>query len=646
VRDAVVAARDDFGASEDKRLVAYVATVADYSPTTVNDSSSVVASLRAHLRQRLPEHMLPAHFVLVESFPLSPSGKVDRKRLPPPEAGPPAPQCAPTALRTPAEQTLAEIWSQVLGLSDIGVRDNFFELGGDSILSLQVIARAARAGLRLTPRQFFQQPTIEAQAAAAAYSPLIHAEQGPVTGPVPLTPIQRWFFDHDWPQPAHWNQAFLLEVHEPLDPDALRGAAAALLQQHDALRLRFTRAAGGWLSEFAPPVAHTLVEVIDLTAESNEALAAAIETRCVAEQASLSLSAGPLMRVAYFDCGPKRPGRLLLVIHHLAVDGVSWRVLFEDLQVAYTQLRAGRAVALPPKTTSFQAWAQRLIAEAGSEATLAELTHWQSQGAPPPLPVDHRLGPNDEASAESVPITFTEEETQTLLRDVPSTYGADLNGALLTALTQALRAWTGSDSVWLTLEGHGREALCDDVDVTRTVGWFTSFYPVRLELSSAQAADPGSALRVIKEQLRRTPRRGLGYGLLRFVSGLLPEASLPAISFNYLGQFDQALSTATGFTLARESPGPSRNPAGQRVDVLSIVGSLAHGRLNLEWSYSRNLHRRETIDRLAHCFAQALRTLLAHCRALDQAAYTPSDFPEAGLSLAELGALMEELSQG
>jgi len=640
VRDAVVVARED--APGVKRLVAYLLPASD-APAPLP-----AGELREFLKQRLPDYMLPSAFVTLERFPLTPSGKVDRRALPAPDQDRPALESVYVGPRTEAEATLAGIWAQVLGVKQVGVRDNFFELGGDSILSIQVIARAARAGLRLTPRQFFQHPTIEGLAAVAYLSPTVPAEQGLVQGKVPLTPIQRHFFAHVLSERHHWNQAFLIETRERLEHATLHEAVAALLHHHDALRLRFTRTDGDWEAHFAPETGAVPMVVENLAALPDQALAAAIEARCAAAQASLDLSAGPLLRVVYFDCGPQRPDRLLFVIHHLVVDGVSWRVLFEDLEMAYRQLQAGQAVVLPAKTTSFKTWAERLVAHAEAEATLAELAYWEAHslvGSATPtgvhLPLDAPQGVNDEASAQEVRQIFSEAETQALLRDAPAAYGADLQDVLLTALTQAVSQWTGAGHVWVMLESHGREDVFAEVDVSRTVGWFTSLFPLRLEL--AEASGPGAALVAVKEQLRRLPRRGLGFGLLRYVSQRLADGPLPALSFNYLGQFDQLFGATGTFRPAAESVGPSRSPRGLRQYVVDVTGSIVGGRLHVAWTYSRNLHRRATIERLAGSFAQFLHDLIAHCQSPVVPVYTPSDFPEAGLGTEELEAVLSEL---
>jgi amino acid adenylation domain-containing protein/non-ribosomal peptide synthase protein (TIGR01720 family) len=645
VRETTVIVRED--APGAKRLVAYIVASDEFRVTEGAEPAVVV--FRQWLQQKLPDYMVPAAFVLLEALPLTPNGKIDRKALPAIAAVRSDQDDVYVSPTTPAEATLARIWSEVLGVKQVGVRDNFFVLGGDSILSIQVISRANQAGLQLSPKLLFQYPTIAELAAVAGTARMIQAEQGLVTGPVPLTPIQHWFFAQDLPAAWHWNQAFLLVARQKLKRAPLAGAVQQLLAHHDALRLRFTREASGWVQFNVAPANDPPLEWIDVAHLPASEQAPAIEAAAADLQTSLNLAEGPLLRVAYFDLGPDRPGRLLLIIHHLAVDGVSWRILLEDLQTAYEQLLQEATVQLPPKTTSFQYWAQQLETYAQSEAVSAELPFWREQveAAIAPVPLDFPNGQNLVAAAQRVVLSLSAEETRALLQDVPATYGADINDALLTALTQAIAAWTGAPAVRFDLEGHGREALFDDVDISRTVGWFTLLYPVRLELQDA--AGPGEALQSVKEQLRQIPNRGFNYGLLRSMRedaaaqrafGAAPAAE---ISFNYLGQFDALLAEAVTFGPAPESVGAVHSPQGQRSHLLTINGSISGGQLRLEWGYSAQIHRSETIERVAADFMAALRALIAHCQSPEAGGYTPSDFPDVALDQDDIAALLGEI---
>jgi non-ribosomal peptide synthase protein (TIGR01720 family) len=359
---------------------------------------------------------------------------------------------------------------------------------------------------------------------------------------------------------------------------------------------------------------------------------------------------GPLLWVVLFKLGAQRPGRLLIVIHHLVVDGVSWRVLLEDFQRAYQQLRGGQAIELPPKTTAFKAWAERLMGYGCSEAVREELDYWLggSRREVRPLPRDYAADPeaNTVASAAHVSVALNAEQTRALLQEVPPIYHTQINDALLTALVQSFRRWTGAGSLLLDLEGHGREELFAEVDLSRTVGWFTSLFPVCLELKTEE---PGEALKAVKEQLRQIPNKGIGYGVLRY---LHPEAevraalqALPAaeVSFNYLGQLDQTLSESSLFRPARESSGPPESPLGRCPHLLDVNGWVAEDRLHLHWSYSERVHRRATVERLAQGFLEALEALIGHCQSPEAGGFTPSDFPEVELSQGELEELIAEL---
>jgi amino acid adenylation domain-containing protein/non-ribosomal peptide synthase protein (TIGR01720 family) len=645
VREAVVAAREE-------RLVAYV----------VGDAS--IEALRQSLRERLPDAMMPATFVPLPALPLTANGKVDRKALPAPEqAGPRAGHVAP---RTREEEILAAVWAHVLRLPQVGVDDNFFALGGDSILSVQIVSRARQAGLLFTMRQLFEHPTVARLAlhatvteAAGHAAGIAGIGQGPVAGEVPLTPIQRWFFTQGFAEPHHFNQALLLEPREPLSPAALRRAMAAIVEHHDALRLRFAPRfapnTGGWRQENAPAEPVTPFHQVDLSALPAPRRRAAFDATAAALQAGFDLAAGPLTRLCLVNLDGET-SRLLWVAHHLVVDGVSWRLLVEDLEEAYRQAARGLRITLPPKTTSFQEWARRLTGYAGSEALTRELDFWHETAwaSVPPLPVDlPQEGDLEDGGlvGEEATVSFElgAEETTDLLKSLPAVYHNRIDEALLSALARALAGWTGSPRLRVDLEGHGREPLFDDIDVSRTVGWFTSLFPVLLEGGDA---DPGAALLRAKERLRAVPERGIGYGLLRWgnpeAARLLAAAPPAEILFNYLGQADVGpdIATAEGslFRASTTGAGPNRSPRAHRPYRLEIVGIVAAGRLRITLTYGTRMVRLTTAERLAAAYADALRELIDQSRESEEV-FTPSDFAKARLdaaSFARVAALLTE----
>ncbi|MEH1899089.1 MAG: condensation domain-containing protein [Nostoc sp.] len=638
VRDAVAIAREDKPGA--KTLAAYV--IPKLKQPTSNE-------LRLFLKSKLPDYMVPASFTVLEVLPITPNGKVDRRALPVPEfesdesAGFVSP-------RTHTEEVLTKIWQDVLVLKQVGIHDNFFELGGDSIISIQIIARANQAGLKLTPKQLFQHQTIAELATVAGIINSVHSEQGLVTGIVPLTPILHWFFEQNLPEPHHFNQSFLLEVPANLQPELLEQVLQKLLYHHDALRLRFVQQGGQWQQYNSDVDDDLSLGIADLSSLPQAEQLRAIAARADEAQRTLNLANGPLMRVILFNLG-NPPGRLLIVIHHLAVDGISWRILLEDLSTAYKQLNSGNKIQLPAKTTSFKDWAIRLQDYAGSQGLHSELDYWLHSKlfAVTPLPLDYSAvaSENTVGSSRIVSVSLSGKQTQALLQDVPGAYNTKINDVLLTALVQSFAGWTGDDSLLIELEGHGREDLFEDIDLSRTVGWFTSIFPVYLKLGGLH--HPGEALKSVKEQLRRIPNRGIGYGILRYLSpdtniNKQLEGAIPAqVSFNYLGQFDQTHLAPLGWKFAQESSGSIHSPKGQRRHLLNVNGLVIEGKLQLEWQYSSAFHRQATVENLANNYVRTLEAIIDHCLSSEAGGYTPSDFPEVGLSQEALDELLAEI---
>jgi amino acid adenylation domain-containing protein/non-ribosomal peptide synthase protein (TIGR01720 family) len=635
VQDAVVAVRED--EPGERRLVGYVVWAEE--PVSPGD-------LRQFLKHSLPEYMVPAIFVTLDRMPLTPNGKVDRRALPAPEGVRPELDAAFQAPHPGVEQTLAELWKQILRIDQVGRRDNFFELGGDSILSIQIVAKANQAGLRVTPRQLFQYQTIAELAAVVVALEPVTADQGLVTGSLPLSPIQHWFFAQQLEGPHHWNMAWVLEARQPLDPEKMEQVVEALLEHHDALRLRFVPDGPRWKQELGAPSKQNPCTHVDLSHLPSAEAEAAFAEEADRLHTTLDLSEGPLIRVALFKFGGTQADRVLLVLHHLAVDGISWRILLDDLQTAYDQLCADEPIQLPPKTASFKEWTERLVEFAQSDRLNEEFDYWRTVADTPwtRLPHDSADGVNTVASTGSVAVELGRDDTKALLQEVPEVYHTQINDVLLAALADVLVQWGQQETVCLHLEGHGREELFEDLDLSRTVGWFTSMFPVLLK--RGHPAHPGELLKSVKEQLRQIPARGIGYGLLRYLSddgnnrGRLEEGPDPDVAFNYLGQFDQVIPSDGGWTRSGASGGAARDPRGRRSHLISINAWVMDGVLQVKWTYSEAVHRRETIESLANDYIAALLAIIRHCQSSEAGGYTPSDFPLAGVSQADLEKLL------
>jgi amino acid adenylation domain-containing protein/non-ribosomal peptide synthase protein (TIGR01720 family) len=630
VQDAAVLALPMDSDEDRLQLVAYCVAAPGVSLDAEQLSSDLLASL--------PDYMVPSRILLLDRLPLTANGKLDRQALPMPDVQ--ARQYVAPA--NDLEQALAQVWAQVLKLDQVGTTDNFFELGGDSILSLQIIARAKRRGIKLTPRQLFEKQTIGQLAPVAkwlevkaAATPAV-VEQ--ISGAQALLPIQARFFASDIPERHHWNQSILLQPQGRLQCAALNTALQALYRQHDALRLTFKEESGQWRAEYQASVPNEplwtpapLSSVDDIPALADQA------------QRSLNLEQGVLLRAVLMDL-PNDQQRLLLVIHHCVVDGVSWRVLLDDLQSAYAQALRGQAVTLADKGTSLQTWGERLNAHAQSDVLKAELGYWQDALTDVVLdvPCDDLHGGMTLAQANVVSTRLDQALTHTLLKVAPAAYRTQVNDLLLTALSRVLCRWSKQPAVAIQLEGHGREALFEELDISRTTGWFTSLFPVRL----SPADDLDGSIKQVKEQLRRIPNKGIGYGLLRYCADASSRNALatlgePRITFNYLGQFDGDFAVDQGalFRPAAESDGASRSELGQLGNWLSINGQVYGAELELSWTFSEGMYRAETVQALADDYRRELMAVIAHCSSDLHSGITPSDFNLIAFNQAQLDRL-------
>jgi len=641
LQDIKVMARED--SPGERRLVAYVIPRSKQAPA--------LGDLRDFLAARLPDYMVPSSFVALESLPLTLNGKVDLRALPPPEYGGPDARKDFVSPRNEVEKLLAEIWAHIMGLDAVGIHDNFFELGGDSILGIRIIAKANQAGLKLVPRQLFQHQTVAALAAIAESTEARRGEPIAATGSAPLTPIQHWFFEQDLSHADHWNQAILLQTRADLAATTVARAIGHLFAHHDALRSRFTCDADGWRQTVTGTADDSAFMQVDLSLLASGDQKASVERAAAEMQKSLSLAAGPMARLAFFYFGPQQANRLLIIIHHLIFDGVSWRILLEDLQTACEQIMKQEAVKLPGKTTSYKEWAERLVEYARSSSLPQEAGYWldEAKREAGRLPRDYADGENVEALSRRVAELLDGDETRLLLQEVPTVYRTQINDILLTALVRSFAEWTGSARLLVEMEGHGREEIIAGLDLSRTVGWFTSRFGVLLDLSGASG--PGDAVKSIKEQLRAIPHRGIGYGILRYLTtddgvqrrlANLPE---PEISFNYLGQFDPILNKASHFKLARESSGPPISSDEKRKHLLDINATVVGGRLRMIWTYSEGIYKAETVAGLAASYTKSLRSLISHCRSAEAGAATPADFPLAKLNQQQLDSIFSKVTK-
>lgn len=606
--------------------------------------------LRNFLNDALPSYMLPSYFMELEALPLTPSGKVDKKSLPMPAMIETSALQNYTAPHTAMEQKLAEVWAQVLNKELIGIHDNYFSLGGDSIKAIQIVSRLHQEGWAVEVRDIFQSPTI---AELALEIKVLQREiaQEVVTGDVPLNPIQAWFFAQPNSALHHFNQSVVLKSTTRFNTDYLRKIFETLQHHHDALRLRYQVAEvllgyqnlkGLMVRQENMGTDYAVnFQSIDLTHE----LEPMVKLRSYANalHESFNLGQGPLMKAILFHL--TNEDQLLIVIHHLVVDSVSWRILLEDFNTAYAQLMAGHEIKLPLKTDSFKYYSETLQEHAESETVLAEIPYWQEveSALVHSLPRDFDIADNSMAETAQLNFSLSATETALLLTDVHAAYHTRIDDLLLTALALALRQWHSGDKTLILLEKYGREVL--DLNLSRTVGWFTSIYPFVLELP--KTADLGYQIKFIKESLRKVPNLGINYGVLKYLTppeqrvGLKPQDNITQLGFNYLGQFDSSTEESPLFSTDWDSVGQSISPQTPRVHDVDILSWVVDGQLEISISYHRKRYHPSTMQRLVTAYEQALRTVITHCQTQQGQELTPADLTYKELSLETLDSLFE-----
>ncbi|MZQ80588.1 amino acid adenylation domain-containing protein [Paenibacillus sp. 5J-6] len=601
-----------------------------------------VAELREFLASELPGYMIPSYFMRLESLSVTANGKLDAKALP----APPSEVNTGAAYEEPRNETeakLSQIWQDVLRMERVGIHDPFFHLGGDSIKAIQVIYRLSNEGMKLEIRDFFQYPTI-AQLSLHVKAEAVAAEQGTIEGEVALTAIQMWFFEQ-YGREAHFNQALMLHSRERLEEAALRRTFEQLIRHHDALRLVFS--ASGQIHRGADEPSMELHR-FDFrgTSHVNER----IEAEASQLQSGMNLAEGPLVRLGLFHTD--QGDHLLIVIHHLLIDGVSWRILLEDFASVYRQALSGEELRLGAKTHPYRDWSIGLHRYAQSAELLKEKAYWRQLESRPveALPKDVQLVERSGRPSETVRINWSAEMTEKLVKETGKAYNTDMDVTLLTALALAMEAWTGRKEVLVQLEGHGREAIMPELNVSRTVGWFTSMYPVRLEMHGSD--NLGYQIKSVKESLRQVPNKGTGYGLLKYLTPPELKEDLnftlqPQISFNYLGQLELDEEAANnGWKVSELSAGSTVNPDAPMPFAFNINASIQSNQLEMSIEYNSQEYEQSSISKLAELFSLQLAKVMEHCLSQTTIELTPSDLGYSKLGIAELDELLEEIAVG
>jgi non-ribosomal peptide synthase protein (TIGR01720 family) len=594
--------------------------------------------------------MVPALWVPVESLPLTANGKVDKKALPEPNI---AEKLSHQYLapRNEFETILTAIWQELLQVDKVGIHDNFFELGGDSIITIQVVSRAKRSGYLLKPKDLFIHQTIAKLSAALSVNQVselsISAEQGVLTGLAGLLPIQQWYFEKEPLAISHFNQSVLLGIDKGITENMLEASIEQIMMHHDALRFTYYQKDENWYQEYSVYKGGIITEDLQLVTDGS--LGTLINERATVYQRSLNIEKGELIKVVLMKTPQSEVNnRLFIVIHHLGIDGVSWRILLEDFELLLTELSINRkTINLGSKTSSYRQWYNALNQYGQSNRLLSQKSYWQNivKGYLA-LPVDkdfnEKISVNDTCTYS---VRLGAEQTRQLLQDVPRVFHTEINDILLCALAKTLCEWSDTDHVVIGLEGHGREHVAEGIDTSRTVGWFTSLFPVLLNGNRDKNA--GDLIKTIKEQLRLVPDKGLGYGVLKYINH---EQTLQGkepwdILFNYLGQIDNVIKENKWFSVVEESAGAGVSGEQVVTEKFNINSYIRSAELVVNWTYSKSNYEEETIKRITEAYIKNLQVLIKHSieQGKSSVIFTPSDYGLGGeITYEELDAFLEE----
>lgn len=643
VRNSVVIIREDKPGNQ--RLTAYF---------TVSENSNVNSQeLKDHLRDFLPAYMIPSDFIELKEIPLTPNLKLDRDALPEPDKIELSSDNIALP-ELPVEKILLKIWIEILGEENIGIRDNFFNLGGDSIISIQIISKAGQEGIKITPRQMFKYQTISELATVVEFKDSeINADEN-IKGEIPMTPIQHWFFGKELTQPDFYNHSMLLKVQKDLNEDHLAKVFTEIVKNHDGLRSKFTKDQNEWkqiISEQDKMVQNNF-SAKDIKNSDIEHL----ENDITDLQSSIDIEKGNLIIGRLYRQEDHNEDRLLIIIHHLVTDGISWRILLEDIYNGYTQLLKGEEIRFRPKTTSLKSWGELIQEYSDSEKLAEEKDYWlklaEERSAEIPVDFSQNKELNTVESSETITIEIESEQTELLQKEVPKAYNTHIDEILLTALMVAYNKWSNENKLMIDLEGHGREQLFDNADLSGTVGWFTSIYPVLLNTFNTNNTNEeiGETIKAVKENIRQIPDKGFGFGILRYlsndsnVSEILNSMPEREIIFNYLGQLNENISNSSEWKTGRQSLKLSQRIKDKRDHLIEINCLINMDKLKMDFVYSTNFHKKETIELFSNLYKDSLNNLIAHCTEDDTGGVTPSDFSSSGLNQQELDNLLANLN--
>lgn len=582
------------------RLLAYI---------TLSEKAGNSSELKEQLVSILPSYMIPDQLVVVEKFEYREDGEIDVSAIP--ELSETENEEMSDVFTSELEEQVCEIWKKILVREDVNRNSNFFHVGGDSIKAIQITSEMKRSGLKIRVEDIFKHQTVAKLSQFVQKNPYAGIDQAPVIGPVPMSPIQMEVMKRNTIDPHHYNMASMLFSEDGFDEKAVRACFAKIQEHHDAFRTRFHYEEGQGWNQFIDgldyPVSlasYDLTQAEDLYGEFNDT--------CNLVHQSMNLEEGNLMRLALIKV--PQGMCLLMAIHHMISDGISIRIILEDFNSLYRQYLDQEPLSLPKKTTSFKVWSEKVREYAHSKELLSEIPYWKKVLSAPinHIPRDHKEDRNYLGDRIEKQFLLTAEETEALLTSVNREYGTEINDILLSAWVMANYWLFGHKTTFLTLEAHGREEIFDDVDITRTTGWFTSNYPVLLEVN-----DPTELRQVIEDtrkNLRSVPKKGVGFNIMRQLSDTdavreIDFAKRPKVSFNYLGQYKKNADDVL-FDTALVGTGKSKGPHTESMYYLDLSGMISTDKLCMVIAYNKNQYEEETITRIWDCYCESLKEII------------------------------------
>lgn len=623
IKEAVVIDREDLYNS--KYLCAYI----------VEESKTEIRELRDFLSRYLPEHFIPLHYVVLKEIPLTANGKVNRSALPEPEISKTFGK-EYVAPRNREEEELVQVAGQVLGIERLGMKDNFFHIGGDSIKAIQIASKLNDKGLRIKEKDILSHPILEEMSLYIENCSLKNnTDQGPCKGEIVHTPIISWFLSQGFANINYYNQSFLIKFMEETGPDKLEAILNELVRHHDSLRINYDAKEGRIFYNDSHIQSGIKLDVIDLSMYTELEQNTVLKETGEKQKSGFDIGKDLLIKACLFDLG-QRGKRLLLTAHHLVVDGVSWRILLEDMNMLYRKIVKDEKVASLKRTHSYQRWAEGLNGMA--KRAKGEVEYWRDVVSSEfEFPTDHGFNETHGTNMQTVICVLDSETTQKLFKEANFAYGTDTNDLLISSLYMAIRHITGKNEIVIETEGHGREDIGEDIDISRTVGWFTSIYPVKLV---SAGNDIPEVIKSVKEQMRRIPRKGINFGVLKYLSKCIADNGKRHIRFNYLGDFG-TLSGNGLFDIAREDCGSDWDKSNRITALMEINTVVRHKEMEILLTYNGNEFTESTVKDFLDCYTSCIRKVAAHCTSRETKEFTPSDFDAANLSEEDLDILFK-----